>query len=158
VSHSRAAACHVISQEVEALEAALDPTPENSRYRFRALLHEMRPDPATRVKPKGVDELRWREALEEVGGERNAEHMWPVQAQGFTELSARYNAQTKELAAQTEALKHANAALAARQTSQRCWASAWKPRPLRTAGPSRCFCFSPRRFQQRSQRRSAPPG
>ena len=31
-----------IAQEVEALEAALDPAAQNSRYRFRALLHEMR--------------------------------------------------------------------------------------------------------------------
>ena len=102
-------------QEIEAIEAALNDAAENSRFRFRALLHDMVLDPAARVKPAGVDELRWREALEEVGGERNAEGMWPVQAQGFEDLCTRYAVQGGMLAEQSAALERAARALAARQ-------------------------------------------
>ena len=77
------------------------------RYRFRALLLNMEPNPAARRKPEGVDELRWREALEEAGGERNAEGMWPVLAEGFADLCKRYGVQTGALAEQGEALERA---------------------------------------------------
>lgn len=50
-------------------------------------------DPAARVKPPGVDELRWRAALQRAGGPDNPDRLWPVQAIGFKDLIARKNAQ-----------------------------------------------------------------
>ena len=59
------------------------------RFRFQQLLLNVVTDPAQRVKPAGVDELQWREALARAGGPDNADHLWPVLAQGFDDLLAR---------------------------------------------------------------------
>jgi len=50
-------------------------------------------NPAARVKPGGVDELRWRAALQRAGGPDNPNRLWPVQATGFKDLIARKHAQ-----------------------------------------------------------------
>lgn len=41
----------------------------------------------------GVDELKWREALQKAGGANNASRLWPVQALGPKDLLARKEAQ-----------------------------------------------------------------
>jgi nuclear pore complex protein Nup54 len=102
-------------KEIQAIAEALIDAPDNPRYRFRALLHNIVPDAAARQKPPGVDELKWREAIEECGGERNPEHLWPVLHRGFGELCARYGEQKKALEAQEEAIARAGRELAARQ-------------------------------------------
>lgn len=53
------------------------------------------PNPAARVKPPGVDDLRWREALQRCGGTENADGLWPVAARGFQDLVARKEAQVR---------------------------------------------------------------
>lgn len=47
-------------------------------------------NPAARVKPPNVDELQWREAMQRAGGPDNPDRLWPVLAQGFTDLLARW--------------------------------------------------------------------
>ena len=61
----------------------------NPRYRFEHLLLNVVSNPAARVKPGGVDELAWREALQRAGGADNPDQLWPVLAQGFKDLLAR---------------------------------------------------------------------
>lgn len=51
-------------------------------------------NPAARVKPAGVDELQWRAALQRAGGPDNPDHLWPVLAQGFKDLLARWGTGT----------------------------------------------------------------
>jgi hypothetical protein len=62
----------------------------NPRYRFQYLLLNVVENPAARVKPPGVDELQWREALQRAGGPDNPDHLWPVPATGFRDLLSRW--------------------------------------------------------------------
>lgn len=77
-------------RELESIKDSFVPAPNNPRYRFQALLLNVVDNPAARVKPAGVDELRWRAALQQAGGPDNPDHLWPVQAQGFKDLLARW--------------------------------------------------------------------
>ena len=74
-------------KEIVSLAAALDPN--SAQYRFRHIFYNKVENPAQRVRPPGVDETQWREALEEVGGEQNAENLWPVLGSGFGALAER---------------------------------------------------------------------
>ncbi|KAI8469652.1 MAG: hypothetical protein J3K34DRAFT_512676 [Monoraphidium minutum] len=67
-------------------------TPGHSSYKFSHLfLSVARPE--QRARPPGVDELSWKQALKEAGGEDNPEGLWPVQANGFGDLLKRAQAQ-----------------------------------------------------------------
>lgn len=67
--------------------------PDSERFRFQSLFLNVVPNPAARVKPSGVDDLRWREALQRCGGADNADSLWPVAARGFEDLVSRKDAQ-----------------------------------------------------------------
>lgn len=69
-------------------------TPASPSYRFNHLFLNRVDNPASRVRPAGVDELRWRQALAAAGGADNAQHLWPVQAQGFKDLVLRMQARS----------------------------------------------------------------
>lgn len=75
--------------ELQEIYAAFNPDPNNQKYAFRHLFRNVNPDPSQRVKPQGVNELKWRETLEEMGGEDNSDLLWPVQFSGFNELLQR---------------------------------------------------------------------
>ncbi|GBF92146.1 nuclear pore complex [Raphidocelis subcapitata] len=67
-------------------------TPGHSSYKFSHLfLSVVRPE--QRVRPAGVDELSWKQAIKEAGGENNPDGLWPVQANGFGDLLKRAQAQ-----------------------------------------------------------------
>jgi hypothetical protein len=51
-----------------------------------------------------VDDLRWREALQRAGGADNPDHLWPVQASGFSDLLARKGAQDEAMAQHAQRL------------------------------------------------------
>ena len=72
-----------------AIVQAYNPDPNNPAYRFRHYFHNVVPDPRQRTRPEGVDELTWRGLLDEVGGEHNAEGLWPVPGDGFKTLQGR---------------------------------------------------------------------
>lgn len=76
-------------RELESIKDSYIPTPANPRYRFQYLFLNVVENPAARVKPPGVDELQWREAMQRAGGPDNPDRLWPVLAQGFSDLLAR---------------------------------------------------------------------
>ena len=53
--------------------------------------------PQQRGRPPGVDELTWKQALKDAGGEDNPDGLWPVQANGFGDLLKRAQAQAQAL-------------------------------------------------------------
>lgn len=80
-----------LSDAVRAVDGiASSYSPGNPRCRFQHLLLNVVDAPAAHVKPTCVDELQWREALQRAGGPDNPDHLWPVLAQGFRDLLARW--------------------------------------------------------------------
>jgi hypothetical protein len=77
--------------------------PNNPAYRFRHYFHNV-VQPQHRVRPPGVDELTWRSLLDEVGGEHNAEGLWPVPGDGFKTLAERARVQDAEIRSEQEYL------------------------------------------------------
>ena len=94
----------VPEREILAIAKAYDSNPNNPEYRFRHYFHNVVPDAARRARPPAVDELKWRGLLDEVGGEHNAEALWPVPGDGFKTLAERARVQDAELASQREYL------------------------------------------------------
>ena len=94
----------VPEREILAIAKAYDSNPNNPEYRFRHYFHNVVPDAARRARPPAVDELKWRGLLDEVGGEHNAEMLWPVPGDGFKTLAERARVQDAELASQREYL------------------------------------------------------
>lgn len=92
-------------RELESIKDSYVPGPANQRYRFQHLLLNVVDNPAARVKPAGVDELQWRAALQRAGGPDNPDHLWPVLAQGFTDLLARKAAQDATIAEDSKRLE-----------------------------------------------------
>ena len=87
---------------------AYDERPDNPEYRFRhffANVVGVGPESAhLKTRPAGVDELTWRGLLDEVGGEHNADGLWPVAGDGFKTLAERARVQDAELASEREYL------------------------------------------------------
>lgn len=77
-------------RELESIRDSYVAAPGNPRYRFQHLLLNVVEHPGARAKPAGVDELQWREALQRAGGADNPDQLWPVLAQGFKDLLARW--------------------------------------------------------------------
>ena len=101
--------------EVAAIQAALTCNDANPAYRFRALLLNIVPDDRQRqLRPAGVDELAWREALADAGGE-GTDNLHPVAARGFEDLCSRYQEQSNALASQEQCLATLEAEAAAAQ-------------------------------------------
>ena len=94
----------VPERELMAIATAYNADPHNPDYRFRHFFHNV-VEPHRRVRPPGVDELKWRKLLEEVGGEHNGNGLWPVPGDGFKTLFERAQVQDAELANQREYLK-----------------------------------------------------
>jgi len=94
----------VPERELMAIAKAYNADANNPEYRFRHFFHNVT-EPHHRVRPPGVDELKWRNLLEDVGGEHNAAGLWPVPGDGFKCLAERAAVQDAELANQREYLK-----------------------------------------------------
>mmetsp|Transcript_3141 Transcript_3141/g.11313 ORF Transcript_3141/g.11313 Transcript_3141/m.11313 type:complete len:443 (-) Transcript_3141:33-1361(-) len=90
------------AQELQDILDAYNPAPTNNKFRFRHLFLNIVSEgmEAARVKPAGVDESQWQEALEELKGSAQPEKMWPVAANGFGDLAGRLKAQEEWLANQ----------------------------------------------------------
>ena len=98
----------VPERELAAVARAYDERPDNPEYRFRhffANVVGVGPESAhLKTRPAGVDELTWRGLLDEVGGEHNADGLWPVAGDGFKTLAERARVQDAELASEREYL------------------------------------------------------
>lgn len=64
--------------------------PGNSKYAFKHLLFSVT-DSKFRMKPAGVSDIMWAEAMEKLEGmeSANRERLWPQLVQGFKDLSQR---------------------------------------------------------------------
>eukprot|EP00897_Mesotaenium_endlicherianum_P000825 jgi/Mesen1/10743/ME000901S10098 len=93
-------------RELQALLSAYTEEPSNAAYQFRYLFLSVTP-PEARVKPAGVSELMWSEALRRLEGLEGSERavLWPEPAQGFKDLSNRLRLQDEALAADAERLR-----------------------------------------------------
>ena len=85
--------------EILGIARAYDPHPHNPEFRFRHYFQNVIGTDAyaaqRKTKPPGVDELTWRGLLDEVGGEHNADGLWPVPGDGFKTLSERARVQVR---------------------------------------------------------------
>ncbi|CAK0758941.1 hypothetical protein CVIRNUC_002659 [Coccomyxa viridis] len=97
----------VAIKQLEAIRDAYQAAPGNLRSRFQHLFLNVVENPASRVKPDGVDELQWREAMQRAGGEGNARNLWPVLALGTRDLLARKHAQDAAMREHRERLASA---------------------------------------------------
>lgn len=84
-------------KELEAIREAYTAAPGNPRYRFQHLFLNVVDNPAACAKPQGVDELRWREAMQRAGAAAGPSRLWPVLALGTRDLLARKDAQVHAL-------------------------------------------------------------
>ena len=96
-------------QDLDRLRAAFTVGEGNPEYRFRHFFVDLLEGPQGRVKPAGVDNLRWQEALEEAGSVEGLEgSLWPhpvgYQRPGFAELQDRLKKQEECLAGYTQFL------------------------------------------------------
>lgn len=69
--------------------------------RPRSLFLNVVGEPQQRTRPEGIPDAEWRQALTRVGGELNADHLWPVLAVGFRDLSARRDVEEATVAEDT---------------------------------------------------------
>lgn len=78
----------------------------NSRYAFRHLLLSVT-DPSMRVKPLGISDIMWAEAINKLEGMDSVdrERLWPELVQGFKDLSRRLKLQDEALAADVQRLQ-----------------------------------------------------
>ncbi|KAI5062805.1 hypothetical protein GOP47_0021352 [Adiantum capillus-veneris] len=78
----------------------------NPRYAFRHLLLSVT-DPSMRVKPLGISDIMWAEAMNKLEGMDSVdrERLWPELVQGFKDLSRRLKMQDEALAADVQRLQ-----------------------------------------------------
>lgn len=84
---------HQPSLAVSELVAQLDP--KDARFRFRELFLNVVDDERARIRPDGIEESRWRDALASCGPTGDPRRLWPVAAGGFDDLTARLNEQVE---------------------------------------------------------------
>ncbi|KAG6757254.1 hypothetical protein POTOM_037561 [Populus tomentosa] len=77
-------------RDIQAIVDAYKEEPGNPKYAFKYLLLSVT-DPQHRVKPAGVSEIMWAEAMAKLEGMDSAdrERLWPQLVQGFKDLSNR---------------------------------------------------------------------
>ncbi|KAL2332674.1 hypothetical protein Fmac_013887 [Flemingia macrophylla] len=81
-------------RDVQAIVDAYKEDPGNPKYAFKHLLFSVT-EPQFRVKPAGVSDIMWAEAMGKLEGMESAdrERLWPQLAQGFKDLSQRLKIQ-----------------------------------------------------------------
>ncbi|KAH7519021.1 hypothetical protein JRO89_XSUnG0152000 [Xanthoceras sorbifolium] len=77
-------------RDIQAIVDAYKDEPTNPKYAFKHLLFSVT-DPQFRVKPAGVSDIMWAEAMGKLEGMDNTdrERLWPQLVQGFKDLSHR---------------------------------------------------------------------
>ncbi|WJX39529.1 Nuclear pore complex protein Nup54 [Trifolium repens] len=90
------------------IQAILDSYKEdagNPKYAFKHLLFSVT-DPQFRVKPAGVSDIMWAEAMGKLEGMESAdrERLWPQHVQGFKDLSQRLKLQDEVIVSDAERL------------------------------------------------------
>ncbi|KAK1294887.1 hypothetical protein QJS10_CPA16g00986 [Acorus calamus] len=90
----------------QAIIEAYKEEPGNPKYSFKHLLFSVT-EPAARVKPVGVSDIMWAEAMGKLEGmeSANRERLWPQLIWGFKDLSQRLKLQDEVLASDAERLR-----------------------------------------------------
>ncbi|KAL8142448.1 hypothetical protein V2J09_015480 [Rumex salicifolius] len=93
-------------RDIQAIVDAYKDEPGNPKYAFKHLLFSVT-EPQLRVKPAGVADIMWAEALGKLEGmdSSNRERLWPQLVQGFKDLSQRLKLQDEVIVSDSERLK-----------------------------------------------------
>ncbi|XP_030449314.2 nuclear pore complex protein NUP54 [Syzygium oleosum] len=93
-------------RDIQAIVDAYKEEPGNPKYAFKHLLFSVT-DPQYRVKPAGVSDIMWAEAMGKLEGMESAdrERLWPQLVQGFKDLSNRLKLQDEVIHSDAERLK-----------------------------------------------------
>lgn len=104
VTHSLA------NRDLQVIIDAYKEEPANDKYPFRHLLFSVT-DPAARVKPVGVSDIMWTEAMSKLEGMDSVdrERLWPQLVQGFKDLSSRLKLQDEVISSDEERVKKTQA-------------------------------------------------
>ncbi|ESW35737.1 hypothetical protein PHAVU_001G260500 [Phaseolus vulgaris] len=93
-------------RDVQTIVDAYKEDPGNPKYAFKHLLFSVT-EPQFRVKPAGVSDIMWAEAMGKLEGMDSAdrERLWPQLAQGFKDLSQRLKIQDEVIISDAERLR-----------------------------------------------------
>ncbi|KAF5187262.1 Nuclear pore complex protein nup54 [Thalictrum thalictroides] len=93
-------------RDIQAIVEAYKDEPGNLKYAFKHLLFSVT-DPAARVKPAGISDIMWAEAMAKLEGMDSAdrERLWPQLVQGFKDLSQRLKLQDEVILSDAERLR-----------------------------------------------------
>ncbi|KAK7363940.1 hypothetical protein VNO80_12215 [Phaseolus coccineus] len=93
-------------RDVQTVVDAYKEDPGNPKYAFKHLLFSVT-EPQFRVKPAGVSDIMWAEAMGKLEGMDSAdrERLWPQLAQGFKDLSQRLKIQDEVIISDAERLR-----------------------------------------------------
>ncbi|XP_011041512.1 PREDICTED: nuclear pore complex protein NUP54 [Populus euphratica] len=93
-------------RDIQAIVDAYKEEPGNPKYAFKYLLLSVT-DPQHRLKPAGVSEIMWAEAMAKLEGMDSAdrERLWPQLVQGFKDLSNRLKLQDEVIVSDAERLR-----------------------------------------------------
>ncbi|KAK4777821.1 hypothetical protein SAY87_018008 [Trapa incisa] len=93
-------------REIQAIVDAYKEDPGNPKYAFKHLLFSVT-DPRCRMKPIGVSDIMWSEAMSKLEGMESTdrERLWPQLVQGFKDLSNRLKLQDEVIHSDAERLR-----------------------------------------------------
>ncbi|KAL6190568.1 hypothetical protein ACLB2K_036962 [Fragaria x ananassa] len=98
--------CSLADRDIQAIVDAYKDEPGNPKYGFKHLLFSVT-DPQFRVKPAGVSDIMWAEAMGKLEGlsSTDRERLWPELVQGFKDLSQRLKLQDEVILSDAERLQ-----------------------------------------------------
>lgn len=93
-------------RDIQAIVDAYKEEPGNPKYAFKHLLFSVT-EPQFRIKPAGVSDIMWAEAMGKLEGmeSSNRERLWPQLVQGFKDLSQRLKLQDEVILSDAERLR-----------------------------------------------------
>ncbi|KAI9169244.1 hypothetical protein LWI28_009435 [Acer negundo] len=93
-------------RDIQAIVEAYKDDPTNPKYAFKYLLFSVT-EPQFRVKPAGVSDIMWAEAMGKLEGmdSTDRERLWPQLVQGFKDLSQRLKLQDDVIVSDAERLR-----------------------------------------------------
>ncbi|KAL5539649.1 hypothetical protein UlMin_044335 [Ulmus minor] len=93
-------------RDIQAILDAYKDEPGNPKYAFKHLLFSVT-DPQFRVKPAGISDIMWAEAMAKLEGMETAdrERLWPQLVHGFKDLSQRLKLQDEVILSDAERLR-----------------------------------------------------
>ncbi|XP_038692354.1 nuclear pore complex protein NUP54-like [Tripterygium wilfordii] len=93
-------------RDIQAIVDAYKDEPGNPKYAFKHLLFSVT-EPQYRVKPAGVSDIMWAEAMAKLEGmdSTDRERLWPQLVQGFKDLSQRLKIQDEVILSDAERLR-----------------------------------------------------